>query len=44
MELKTLGEFNFIQSIESDTIYDTSTLVCGIGDDCAIYKGGRRSF
>lgn len=38
MELKTLGEFNFIQSIESDTIYDTSTIVHGIGDDCAIYK------
>ncbi len=38
MELKTLGEFNFIHSIESDTIYDNKTVVQGIGDDCAIYK------
>lgn len=38
MELKNLGEFNFIHSIESDTIYDPSTVVQGIGDDCAVYK------
>ena len=38
MELKTLGEFNFIHSIESDTIYDNKAVVQGIGDDCAIYK------
>lgn len=38
MQLQDIGEFNFIDSINSDVINDASTVVTGIGDDCAIYK------
>lgn len=38
MQLKELGEFNFIHSIQDNTIYDPATVVNGIGDDCAVYK------
>ena len=38
MQLKDVGEFNFIHSIQDNTIYDPSTVVNGIGDDCAVYK------
>lgn len=38
MQLQDIGEFNFIDSINSDVINDASTVVIGIGDDCAIYK------
>lgn len=38
MQLKDVGEFQFIHHIESDTIYDGHTIYKGIGDDCAVYK------
>lgn len=38
MQLKDVGEFNFIHSIQDNTIYDPATVVNGIGDDCAVYK------
>lgn len=38
MQLKDVGEFQFIHHIEEDTIYDANTLYKGIGDDCAVYK------
>lgn len=38
MQLKDVGEFNFIHSIQDNTIYDPTTVVNGIGDDCAVYK------
>ena len=38
MQLKEVGEFNFIHSIQDNTIYDPATVVNGIGDDCAVYK------
>lgn len=38
MQLKDVGEFNFIHSIQDNTIYDPVTVVNGIGDDCAVYK------
>lgn len=38
MQLKDVGEFNFIHSIQDNTIYNPATVVNGIGDDCAVYK------
>ncbi len=38
MQLKQIGEFNFICHIQSDTIYNPDTVIQGIGDDCAIYN------
>ena len=38
MQLKDVGEFNFIRQIQDNTIYNPNTVVYGIGDDCAIYK------
>lgn len=38
MQLKQIGEFNFIRHIQSDTIYNPDTVIQGIGDDCAIYN------
>ena len=38
MQLKDVGEFNFIRQIQDNTIYDSSTVVYGIGDDCAVYS------
>ena len=38
MQMREMGEFNFIKSVADDTIYDMSTVICGIGDDCAVYK------
>ena len=38
MQLKDVGEFNFIRQIQNNTIYNPNTVVYGIGDDCAIYK------
>ena len=38
MQLKDVGEFNFIRQIQDNTIYNSNTVVYGIGDDCAIYK------
>ena len=38
MQMREMGEFNFIKSVADDTICDTSTVICGIGDDCAVYK------
>lgn len=37
MQLKDVGEFNFIHSIEEDTIYNPTSVSVGIGDDCAVY-------
>lgn len=37
MKMKELGEFNFIDSITTDTIVDKKTLKMGIGDDSAVY-------
>ena len=36
MQLKEVGEFNFISHIQNDTIHDPSTVITGIGDDCAV--------
>ena len=38
MQLKEVGEFNFISHIQNDTIHDPSTVITGIGDDCAVYR------
>ena len=38
MQLKDVGEFNFISHIQNDTIHDPSTVITGIGDDCAVYR------
>jgi thiamine-monophosphate kinase len=38
MDLKELGEFGLIDRIAADTVYDTTTLLCGIGDDAAVLK------
>lgn len=38
MRLGDLGEFNFIDSIVENSLHDPSSIVLGIGDDCAIYK------
>ncbi len=38
MQLKDVGEFNFIRHIQNDTIHDSSTVITGIGDDCAVYR------
>ena len=33
MQLKDVGEFNFIRQIQDNTIYNPNTVVYGIGDD-----------
>ena len=38
MQLKDVGEFNFIRQIQDNTIHDPSTVITGIGDDCAVYS------
>ncbi|WP_366509290.1 thiamine-phosphate kinase [uncultured Veillonella sp.] len=38
MQLKDVGEFNFIRHIQENTINDASTVITGIGDDCAVYS------
>ena len=38
MQLKDVGEFNFIRHIQDNTIHDPSTVITGIGDDCAVYS------
>ena len=38
MQLKEVGEFNFTSHIQNDTIHDPSTVITGIGDDCAVYR------
>jgi thiamine-monophosphate kinase len=38
MDLKELGEFGLIDRVAADTVYDTTTLLCGIGDDAAVLK------
>ena len=38
MQLKDVGEFNFIRHINDNTIHDPSTVITGIGDDCAVYN------
>ncbi len=41
--LKTLGEFGLIDRIANHPSPETSKVICGIGDDCAVYgvEGGR---
>ncbi len=36
MQLKDVGEFNFIRQIQDNTIYNLVPSVYGIGDDCAV--------
>ena len=43
MQLKDVGEFNFIRQIQDNTIYNPNTVVYGIGDDCAIYKADQNT-
>ena len=38
MQLKDVGEFNFIRHIQDNTIHDPNTVITGIGDDCAVYS------
>ena len=38
MQLKDVGEFNFIRHIQDNTIHDPITVITGIGDDCAVYS------
>ncbi len=42
-DLKTLGEFGLIDRIANHPSPETSKVICGIGDDCAVYglEGGR---
>lgn len=37
MQIKDLGEFPFIKSIATDTIFAADSVKVGIGDDCAVY-------
>ncbi len=36
---RELGEFGFIDKIARHGLADTSRVVCGIGDDCAVFEG-----
>ena len=38
MKVSERGEFGFIDTIKSNTIINPETIVCGIGDDCAVYS------
>ena len=38
MKVSERGEFGFIDTIKSNTIINPETIVCGIGDDCAVYR------
>lgn len=38
MKVSDTGEFGFIDAIKTNTLFDESTVVKGIGDDCAIYR------
>lgn len=38
MKVKDMGEFTLINAISDDVIFDPTTVIEGIGDDCAIYK------
>lgn len=38
MKVSERGEFGFIDDIKSNTIINLDTIVCGIGDDCAVYR------
>ncbi|WP_251440478.1 thiamine-phosphate kinase [Veillonella intestinalis] len=38
MKVSETGEFGFIDAISTNTLYDTSSVIQGIGDDCAVYR------